>query len=244
MKLTWLYTRSTVFTLSFYLWTLGACLAFLPGLLLPKKQALWIVRCWVGGIYLLEKYVLGLDYEVRGWEHVPKSGAFIVAAKHKSPYETMKLNRLFADPAIILKKELLHVPLWGPFLAKAEPIAIDRKSGTKAVLQLVDGAMRIKEQNRPIVIFPQGTRVNPDTTTAERPYKIGVARMALATGMPVIPLALNSGVFWPKGAFLKKPGRVVFEFLPALSPTTDEKVLLTDLETRLEAASRRLAEIN
>ena len=241
MKTAWLYLRSTLFTIGFYSWTLAACLMFLPGLLLPKKQALWVVRIWVGGIYLLEKYVLGLDYEVRGWEHVPPSGAFIVAAKHESPYETMKLNRLFADPAIILKKELLRVPLWGPFLAKAEPIAIDRRSGKQAITQLVDGARLVQAQGRPIIIFPQGTRVRPETTVAERPYKIGVARMAVATGMPVIPLALNSGVFWPKGAWLKKPGQMVFEFLPALR-ADEEKAMLRELEEKLEAASRRLAE--
>src|SRR5690606_29409676 len=138
-------------------------------------QAMWIVKLFVHMVYFLERHILGLDYEVRGAENLPRTGSFIVAAKHQSAYETMKLNIIFNDPAIVLKRELLRIPLWGWFLAKVEPIGIDRKQGSSAMAQIIEGTIRIREQARPIVIFPQGTRVSPSQTAADRPYRIGVA---------------------------------------------------------------------
>jgi 1-acyl-sn-glycerol-3-phosphate acyltransferase len=241
MRTAILHIRSTLFTASFYIFTALACIFCLPGLFIPKKQAMWIVKLFVHGTHFLEKYVLGLDYEVRGMEHLPRSGSFIVAAKHESLYETTKLNIIFADPAIILKRELLRIPLWGGFLNKVEPIAIDRSRGKESLQQLIDGALRVKNQNRPIVIFPQGTRVYPWQTPSDRPYKPGVVRMAKATDIPIIPLALNTGMFWPRSGGLKHPGKIVFEFLPPLDATQDTVTMMKELETRLEAASHALA---
>src|SRR5688572_23632018 len=161
MKTLFLALRSTLFHLAFYVATGLACVLCLPGLLLPKKHAMWIVKLFVYNVYFLERFILGLDYEVRGAENLPRGGSFIVAAKHQSPYETMKLNILFDDPAIVLKRELLRIPLWGWFLAKVEPIGIDRRQGSSAMAQIIEGARRITSQQRPIVIFPQGTRVHP-----------------------------------------------------------------------------------
>jgi len=236
-----LFIRSTLFHLSFYIVTGIMCLLCLPGLLLPKNQAMTIVKLFVGTVYFLERNIAGLDYEVRGLEHLPKAGSFIVAAKHQSPYETMKLNILFDDPAIVLKKELLKIPLWGRFLAKIDPIAIDRRQGSSAMSQIVEGARHVQDQGRPIVIFPQGTRVHTWQTPADKPYKIGVARMAEATGLPVIPMALNSGAHWPRGGWIIKPGKVIFEFLEPVKNNLDAQEIVKDLEARLEEASNRLA---
>lgn len=236
-----LFLRSTLFNILFYGTTALACVLCLPGLLLPKKQAMWIVKGFVRAVYFFEKHVIGLDYEVRGAEHLPADGSFIVAAKHQSPYETMKLNILFDDPAIVLKRELLWIPLWGWFLAKIDPIAIDRSRFKKSLRQITDGALHVKAQGRPIVIFPQGTRVLLTQTTKGKPYKTGIARAAEATGLPVIPLALNSGVFWPRKSWIKKPGKVVFEFLPAVPLGLGVYEIMKDLETRIEDHSNRLA---
>jgi 1-acyl-sn-glycerol-3-phosphate acyltransferase len=241
MNSTVLFIRSTVFNLAFYGVTAIMCVLCLPGLLLPKKQAMIIVKLFVYSVYFFEKHIAGLDYEVRGAQYLPKEGSFVVAAKHQSPYETMKLNILFDDPAIVLKQELLRIPLWGKFLAKVEPIAIDRSQGKTAMNQIVEGAQHVKAQGRPIVIFPQGTRVHPRQTAAERPYKIGVARVHEATGLPVIPMALNSGCYWPKGSWIVRPGKVIFEFLPPVPENFGVYEVMKDLETRLEAASDKLA---
>lgn len=235
-----IHARSAVFNIAFFGATALMALSMLPGIFLPRAQAMGIVRLWVRTVYLLERMILRLDFEVLGREHLPRSGAFIVAAKHQSAYETMKLHILFDDPAIVLKRELLRIPLWGLFLKKIDPIAIDRSSRDEALRSLLAGLGHVKEQGRPIVIFPQGTRVAADATTTQKPYKGGIAKMASASGLPVIPLALNTGLFWPRNSWIKRPGKVVFEFLPALPTGLSDPALMAELETRLETASRAL----
>lgn len=236
-----LFLRSTLFNLLFFTSTGLMCVLCLPGLLLPKKQALWIVRLFVHSVYFFERTVMGIKFEVRGWENVPRDGAFIVAAKHQSAYETMKMHVIFADPAIVLKKELFKIPLWGWFLKKSEPVAINRGRAREAMNEMQESGLRAKAQGRPIVIFPQGTRVRVEETIKEKPYKAGVSRLKEATGLTVVPMALNSGVFWPRGRWMKKPGTVVFEFLPPVPENLGVYEIVRDLEKRLEEASIRLA---
>lgn len=232
--------RSVVFDLLFYLLVGLECVLCLPFLLLPRRYFMGVVHGFVRTVHVLEKYALGLDYEVRGLENLPAEGSFIVAAKHQSPYETMKLHILLKDPAVILKKELLSIPLWGLYLKKSDVIAIDRSTPEAAIKSIQDGGRRMMAQGRPIVIFPQGTRVNVDQTPAHKPYKVGVARIQEATGLPIIPLALNTGMFWPRSGFLKSPGTVVFKFLEPIPAGKDRKELLKELEEKVEGESLSL----
>lgn len=234
------FIRSTLFNILFYGLTALACVFCLPGLLLKDRGLYMIVHSFVNTVYFLEKYVLGLDYEVRGIEHLPESGSYVVAAKHQSPYETMKLHRLFKRPAIVLKKELLSIPLWGKFLSRVEPIAIDRSQGKSAMNQIIEGAEAIKDDGRAIVIFPQGTRVYPWQTTKDKPYRAGVARIHINTGMPIIPLSMNSGIFWPRKSWLKQPGKVIFEFHEALAPSQSVEDIMAELEKIVETHSKTL----
>lgn len=199
-----------------------------------------VVHGFVYTTAFLEKYILGLRYEIRGVENIPKDGAYIVAAKHESAYETFKLHILFKDPAIVLKKELLKIPLWGKYLGKSDVIAIDRSSPKLAIQSIQDGAKRVAAQGREIIIFPQGTRVSPDLPVSQRPYKIGIVRIQEATGLPIIPLAMNSGVFYPKGRFFKKSGCVVFEFLSPIPAGGDASETLKKIETLVEEKSASL----
>lgn len=237
---TWI--RATLFNIVFWAWAIAVCVTIIPLVYCSRKTTLRISHIFNNGVYYIEKYVLGLDYEVRGMEYMPKEGSYLIAAKHQSAYETMKLHRLFGDPSIILKKELLSIPIWGKFLGKLDIIAIDRSNGESAMTSIVEGAQRMKEQGRPIVIFPQGTRVRTDATTAQKPYKGGIMKMYKATGLPIIPLAVNSGMFWPRNSYLKRPGKVIFEFLPPIEPGIDDKKVMKALEERLEEASIRLME--
>lgn len=232
--------RSFIFDALFYLLVGLECVICLPFLLLPRRYFMGVVHGFVRTVYFLEKYILGLDYEVRGLENLPREGAFIVAAKHQSPYETMKLHILLKDPAVILKKELLSIPLWGLYLKKSDVIAIDRSTPDAAIKSIQDGARRMMAQGRPIVIFPQGTRVSVEQTPGDRPYKVGVARMQEATGLPIIPLALNTGLFWPRGSFLKSSGKVVFKFLEPIQPGKERKELLKELEEKIERETSNL----
>lgn len=235
-----IFLRSLLFNIIFYTLTVFTCIVLVPALALPRKVTLAGVTFYLYISALAEKYILGLNYELRGLEYLPKSGSYLAAVKHQSEYETLKLFTLFGDPAIILKKELMRIPLWGWHAWKLDFIAIDRKDREGAMASLMKGALRIKEQNRPIVIFPQGTRTRTHETTADKPYKGGVSKMYGATGLPVIPVAMNSGMFWPKNSFIKYPGTVVFEFLPPIEPGLPEKKVMQAIEERIETASIRL----
>lgn len=242
MKIQPFFIRSTIFNLCFYFLTAIICLTLLPTLFFPRKVLLAVVKIFAHNTAFLEKYILGLTYEVRGKEHLPKEGSYIVAAKHQSAYETFKLHILFDDPAIVLKKELLKIPLWGKYLEKSDVIAIDRSTPKIAIKSVKDGAKRIAKQGRAIVIFPQGTRVCPETTTQNRPYKIGVVRMQEATGLPIIPMALNTGLFHPKNTWCQKPGHVIFEFLPPIAPSDDASSVLNRIEMAVEEKTSKLIE--
>lgn len=240
MKTYWL--RSTLFNIAFYGVTALACIACLPTLFLPRHALLVIVRIWLASVHFVERTIMGLDFEIRGLEHLPAEGAYIIAAKHQSAYETMKLHPLFGDPAIILKQELLKIPLWGSYLKKSDVIAIDRSSPETAITSIQDGGRRMKAQGRPIIIFPQGTRVKLEETSAQKPYKVGVARIQEAIEVPIIPMALNTGYFWPRKGWLKKPGRVIFEFLPPIQHGLERSELLQKLEQQIETKSRELVQ--
>jgi len=235
-----LFLRASLFNFSFYGLTIVACILCVPGLFLGEQGTYRIIRAYLRMVYMAEKYILGLDYEVRGLENLPPDGAFIVAAKHQSPYETLKLHYLFNDPAIVLKKELLNIPIWGKFLSRIKPIAIDRSQKKEAMKQVIDGAARVKEQGRPIIIFPQGTRVYPWQTSAEKPYKAGAMRIQSETDMDIVPLAMNTGLYWARKGWMKYPGKVIFEFLPPLKRQTDISTGLKQLEKTLEETTTAL----
>ena len=236
------YIRSSLFSfIALPLWTLIICVGGAPLLLAPRSVFMKLIRLWARGVVLLENVLLNLHYEVRGLEHMPKGQPCIIASKHQSTYETFKIHVLFDDAAVILKKELLSIPLWGQFLWKSGVIAIDRSTPEKAVVSMREGAIKVAKDQRSIVIYPQGTRVTPQTTPQQVTYKPGIYRVHEATGLPVIPLATNSGCFWPKGSLLKRPGTVIFEFLPALPNGLERKEMMARLQEQLEERSNALA---
>lgn len=235
-----IWLRSLLFNILFFGLSTVMCIAIVPFVFCGKKTALFMAKFFTHQTYWLEKHIIGLDYEVRGLGNLPKEGPYIVAAKHQSAYETMKLHILFKDPAIILKRELTRIPVWGWFLSKLDMIAINREKREKSMTSIIEGAQRMKDQGRPIIIFPQGTRVRIDMTAQQKPYKGGIIKMYNATGLPIIPLAMNSGMFWGRKTFIKRPGKVIFEFLPAIEPGLPEKKVIKALEERIESTSIRL----
>lgn len=235
-----IFLRSLIFNILFYGYTTICCFLFLPGLLFPRGVIIGIVRFWTAGVALLEKYILGLTYEIRGSEYLPKHGTYIVAAKHQSAYETLKLHTLFDDPTIILKQELMNIPLFGKFLRKIDVIPINRKNKEESIRAIVEGAKRMEKDERPIIIFPQGTRVPVHINTQQKPYKGGIVKMYSQTEIPIIPMALNSGLFWPRKSFIKRPGKVVFEFLAPIEPGLPDKKVMKALEDRMEEKTYEL----
>ncbi|MDE1148662.1 MAG: lysophospholipid acyltransferase family protein [Azospirillaceae bacterium] len=232
-----LVLRSLIFNIVFYVWTVFSCFGLLWTLVVPHRTMIWAIRGYMASLSWLERTVIGLRYEVRGLEHLPPDGTFLVGAKHQSMWETMKLHLMFEDPAIVLKKELTYIPIWGWYAAKARMIAVDRGKRGAAIQSLLRGARERVAEGRPIVIFPQGTRT---AVGAWRPYKIGIALLYETLGVPLVPMALNSGLYWPRHKFLRRPGTIIIEFLPAIPPGLTKEEALTRLETVLEAATDRL----
>jgi 1-acyl-sn-glycerol-3-phosphate acyltransferase len=229
--------RSLLFALAFYLWTAFLCFALLWMLLLPRRRMVAVVRWYLGTVAWLERVVLRLDHVVIGRDKLPAGGGYIIAAKHQSAWETMQLHLIFDDPAIVLKRELMSIPIWGWYARKAGMIPIDRGSPTAALRSMVRNAQPVIDEQRPIVIFPQGTRTAPG---AKAPYRAGVAMLYDKARIPVVPVALNSGLFWPRRSFGKKPGTITVEILDPIPAGLPRAAMMERLETALEAASDRL----
>lgn len=231
-----IFLRSLAFNIAFYGWTLLFCTMVSWTFFLPYKTLLIFVRIWLRQITWMEKHIAGITYKIVGTENLP-DGACIIAAKHQSAWETFKLHMLFEDPAIVLKKELLEIPLWGRYLARSGMIPIDRGAGPKALMKMMQAAHKAAEQGRQIIIFPQGTRIPPG---AERPYKSGIVALYQELNLPVTPMALNSGLCWPKNSFIKTPGEITIEFLPPIPAGLTREVFMSRLKNELETACNRL----
>jgi 1-acyl-sn-glycerol-3-phosphate acyltransferase len=232
-----IFFRSLLFNLLFFAWTTVMFVLSLPALLLPVGATWALGRIWVHGVVVLLRLTVGLSHEVRGREH-RLEGAALFAAKHQSAWDTLIFALLLDRPAIVLKRELLNVPLFGWYMRKCRMIPVDRKGRAKAIKDMAAAARDRAAAGRPILIFPEGTRVAPGQ---HRGYQPGVAALYGALGLPVVPVALNSGLFWGRRSFHKRPGRIVVEFLPPIPAGLERRDFMGRLETAIEGAANRLA---
>jgi 1-acyl-sn-glycerol-3-phosphate acyltransferase len=193
---------------------------------------------WAKGVMMLLGVLVGIHYEIRGRNNIP-AGPVLIAAKHQSAWETMIFHIITNDPAVVMKAELLKIPIYGWYCRHSRMIPIDRDTGSRAIRAMVDAAKAAAAEARPIIIFPQGTRVAPGV---EAPYLPGIAALYRQLGIPVVPVALNSGVFWSRQAIRRKPGTIVLEYLPVIEPGLNRKDFMARLESAIEPASTRLAE--
>ncbi len=229
--------RSVIFNIFLYFWMFVPTFAMLWIILLPDRQFFACVRWWQCQVERMERLILGLRYEVIGRENIPE-GPCIIASKHQSAWETLRLNVLFDAPAIVLKQELVKVPIWGWYGWRCGMIPVDRSASVKALQRMMKAANKAIAKGRKIFIFPQGTRVLPGVKT---PYKSGTAALYKQLNLPVVPMAVNSGLFWPKGAFIKKPGTITIEFLPPIPAGLSRAQFMREIEEKIETASDRLA---
>ncbi len=226
--------RSLLFNVAFWLWSLILTIAALAVFWAPQSWTLALGRLWCQGTLTLARSICGLGYEVRG--RVPDPPV-IVASKHQSAWDTFIFPILLGNPAYVLKRELLWIPLLGLCLWRAGHIAVDRKGGGPALRRMLHRARAVAAEGRSIVIYPEGTRTAPGS---RRPYHPGVLALYTQLKLPIVPVALNSGLYWGRRSFLKRPGRIVIEFLEPIQPGTDRRRLLSELERRIETASDRL----
>lgn len=231
--------RSNLFNLAFYVWSVFMVLLFAPALLLPWRVMVWGQRRWARGVNWLMRVLAGIRVEIRGLENLPDGGC-IVASKHQSAWDTLIWHDVLDDPAVVLKRELLWIPIYGWMCLKTRMIPVDRKAGTKALRQMALDAERAVAAGRPIVIFPQGTRTAAGVGADEVPYQAGVSALYRAANVPVVPVALNSGMFWPRRRLDRRPGTIVLEFLEPIPPGLPRKEFQRLLPERIEAATRRL----
>jgi 1-acyl-sn-glycerol-3-phosphate acyltransferase len=225
--------RAIFFSIIFYSWTVVLCPLYVPLMILPRRYFRKATRFWVRGGFLAMRFGLGITHEIRGRENIP-DGPIMIASKHQSMWDTQIYNLIFYDCIFVIKRSLLAVPLVGWFMWRAGMIAVDRKAGTAAMRQLLRDARKSVENGHTIVIFPEGTRTKAGTPGR---YQPGVAALYRELGLPVVPVALNSGSYWPRRAFIKRPGRIVLEFLPAIEPGLDRKAFMKVLEERIETAT-------
>jgi len=229
--------RSLLFNLLFALWTAFIFIVSLPTLVLPLAAAWWMGGLWVRGALLLLRATVGLGHRVRGVEH-RIAGPAIYAAKHQSAWDTLVFPLLLDKPAYVLKQELIRIPLFGSYLRQCGMIPVDRQGGGAALKRMLKAARAAVAQGRSILIYPEGTRTPPGE---RRPYHPGVAALYGDLGVPVVPVALNSGLFWGRRAFRKQPGTITIEFLPAIPPGLPRREFMQELQERMDGASDRLA---
>jgi 1-acyl-sn-glycerol-3-phosphate acyltransferase len=228
--------RSFLFNLAFYLVLFVYLIAAMPTLLMPRRALIWMVKSWSCTNFWLLRVICSIRMDIAGRERIPH-GAVLVASKHQSLWETFALMTVFEDPAYVLKRELMWIPFFGWCARKAEMIPVDRGAGSQALTKMTDNAKQEAARGRQIIIFPEGTRRAPG---AEPKYKFGVAHLYSELGIPCVPVALNSGLFWPRRSFMRYPGTIRVEILDPIPPGLDKQDFVKRLQEDVERATARL----
>ena len=232
-----IWLRSSAFALALLLITPPYALLALATFPLPRMARYRIISGWSRLVVLLSRSVLGIDWRIEGSEHLP-SRPSVILSKHQSAWETMAFQVIFPPQVLVLKRELLWIPFFGWGLALMSPIAIDRTRGVAALRAVARRGRERLEQGFWVVVFPEGTRVRPGE---RRPYQLGGAWLAAASGVPVVPVAHNAGLFWPRNAFLKRPGTVTVRIGPTIDAANrDPKTVNEMAEAWIEEQQKAL----
>ncbi|MBI2978289.1 MAG: 1-acyl-sn-glycerol-3-phosphate acyltransferase [Rhodospirillales bacterium] len=203
---------------------------------LPRRWMQATVRLWTQTIRFGLHHIVGLDFEARGLEHRP-AGAAVIACKHQSAWDTFVFYLLLNDPNYIMKTELMRIPLWGWYARKCGAISVDRTGGAAALKKMVRDIEDRLARGRQVIVFPEGTRTAPGT---RRPYQPGIAAIYKQTQAPVVPVAVNSGLFWGRRSFRKNPGVVTLQFLAPMPKGLKRDAFMAELEKRIETATDAL----
>lgn len=231
-----IFLRSALFNLVFYInlvlfMTVGAVF-----FVTPRRWSIRALQLWARSSLFWLKTIAGVGIQVRGAENIPR-GACLLAGKHQSFWETFAILPLLDDPAMVLKKELSYIPLFGWYILKFKMIPVERSAGAQALRSLTRRAAQAIADGRQVVIMPEGTRRAPGDPPD---YKPGAAALYGKLAVSCVPFALNSGLYWPRRSFLRYPGTIVITFLEPLAPGLDRKDFQARLETAIETESARL----
>src|SRR5262245_12201387 len=224
------------FNVLFYLNTFVYLIVALPTFFMPYRALISLAKPLGRSNLVLLRVVAGIDCEIRGRDKLPK-GPLIVASKHQSAWETFALLPLLENPVFILKRELQWIPVFGWLTIKGRMVPVRRGGGAQTLAAMIERARIELANNRQLIIFPEGTR---RPAGAEPRYKIGVVHLYMAEGVPCVPIALNSGLFWPRRSLLRIPGTVIAEILDPISPGLGKEEFFERLQRDIEAATARL----
>lgn len=227
-------------SLLFMLWLYGslACFAvFGVPWLITEKAAMHVVRGWANAVVWGARYICGIKIEFRGLEHAPKGGA-VIAGKHLSMIDTIAPFLVAREGCYVMKDELKFMPFLGWFAWRTKMVAVRRKDGAKALKLMAKACQERLNDGRQVLIFPEGTRSEIDDPDPD--YKPGVAALYKDLNAPLYLMATNSGKFWPAHGIIRKPGTIIFEFLPPIEAGLSRGKMMADMKSRLEEASKRL----
>ncbi len=226
-----LLLRSLLFNFFLYAGIVFVFLIAVPTLFLPAKFTLFFGKLLGHYVILLTKFFLNTEVIIKGTDNIPKAEKYFVASAHQSMFETFALQAVLDKPVFILKKELLKIPLFGLYLKKINSIAIVRETTTKDNLNFFDNVAKIiKNENRPLLIFPQGTRIKVDEIV---PFKKGVGRIYEALNISCVPIALNSGSIWPKKGMQRCSGKITISLLEPIKPGLKKDEFIKNLENKI-----------
>ena len=226
-----LLIRSLLFNFFLYVGIIFVFVIAIPALFLPTKITLLFGKFLGHYVVFILRFFLNTKVEFKGIENIPKNEKYFVASAHQSMFETFALQCVLDYPVFILKKELLKIPLFGQYLKKIKSIEIVRDTTTKDNINFFDKVANIiKNEKRPLLIFPQGTRIKVDERV---PFKKGVGRIYEALNISCVPVALNSGKVWPKHGIVKYPGKITVSFLKPIEPGLNRDEFIKNLEMKI-----------
>jgi 1-acyl-sn-glycerol-3-phosphate acyltransferase len=233
-----IFLRSLVYNVLFYLLLVFWMLIAIPTFVLPRRVFMRVAKAWARSSIWLMRAVCNIKVDYRGLDKIPE-GPLIVASKHQSMWETFALLQFFDAPLFIYKRELGWIPFFGWYLMKSRMIGVDRSGGMRSLMEMARRAPKEIRSGRQLIIFPEGTRTPVD---AAPNYMTGVAQIYASAGVPCIPVALNSGLFWPRRTFMRYPGTLVVEFLDPLPPGLPRRDFIVRIKTSIEDATKRLVD--
>src|SRR5258708_25546666 len=233
-----IFVGSLVFNMLFYALLVFWILVAIPTYLVPPRAFMVVAKAWARSSIWLMRAICRTKVEYRGLEKIPQ-GPLIVASKQQSMLEFFALMQFFDAPLFIYKRELGWIPFFGWYLMKAKMIGVDRSGGMRSLMEMARRAPKEIRSGRQLIIFPEGTRTPVDAPPV---YMTGVGQIYVSSGVPCMPVALNSGLFWPRRTFMRYPGTLVVEFLEPLPPDLSRREFIMRIRASIEDATNRLVE--
>lgn len=230
--------RSVLFNTLFYMNLIAQMIIMTPAyFLLPRKKAYVIAKNWARSNHWLFDKIVGTTFEIEGLENIPQGGGYIFAPKHQSFWDAYALLPWLDDPLYILKRELTWIPLFGWYLKKQRMVPVNRNARGKVMAAVMERTKAEMDTGRQLIIYPEGTRRPPGATPE---YKYGIARLYRDLQVPVVPVVMHPGLFWPRRKFIRYPGHFKVQILPAIPPGMDPDAFLAHLIDVMETASDQL----